>query len=532
MKPHNFVVALISLSLSIAHCALLPMAVRGEETGKLDIKTDFAKPTISEAQVQNAIAEIDKLAQKQIENNAVPGMAISVVHNDKVVFAKGYGVRETGKNEKVDADTVFQLASVSKSVGSTVVAAAVGEKIVSWDSKISDLDPEFAMAEPWVTSNLTIRDLYSHRSGLPAHGGDLLEDIGYNQAEVLHRLRYQKPASSMRSEYAYTNFGLTEGAVAAAKAAKTSWESLSENKLYKPLGMKSTSSRFSDFMNRSNKAVGHMMLDGKWVHRKQRNPDAQTPAGGVSSSVNDLSNWMRLQINNGRFDGKQIVEENAIAETHTPQMRCGMSPINGLPEFYGLGFNVSYDKHGRQILSHSGGFALGAATNVKMIPSEKLGVCVLTNAAPVGIAEGMAATFADHALYGKATQDWLALFKQVFADPALLGENVGTVGKPVKSPTAPLKNEFYLGTYENDFFGNLIVTKSNSGLSIKLGKDVSAALTHYDRDTFTYEILTEDLSGPSGVTFSIGTDGKAKSVLVENLNKYGQGTFIRSAGSN
>jgi CubicO group peptidase (beta-lactamase class C family) len=534
MKLRSFPAALLSVSLSlalplsIAHCAFFPLAVQAEESGKLDIKTDFAKSTISEAQVQTAIAEIDKLAQKQIDQNVVPGMAISVVHNDKVVFAKGYGVRAVGKSEKVDPDTVFQIASISKSVGSTVVAAAVGEKTVSWDSKISDLDPGFALSEPWVTSNLTIRDLYAHRSGLPAHAGDILEDLGYSQAEVLHHLRYQKPSSSMRSEYAYTNFGLTEAALATAKAARTDWESLSEEKLYKPLGMSSTSSRFSDFSNRSNRAVGHMMLNGKWAYRKQRRPDAQSPAGGVSSSVNDMSKWMRLQINNGKFEGKQIIDEAAIAETHIPQMRCGLNPINGLPEFYGLGFNVSYDKQGRLILSHSGGFALGAATNVKMLPSEKLGVCVLTNAAPIGVAEGMASTFTDLALYGSVKQDWLAIFKQVLSDPAMMGESVSDVGKRPAAPVPPLKNEAYLGTYENDLYGKLEVTMSVNGLMITVGKDITAAMTHYDRDTFTYEIFSENLSGPSGISFAIGTDGKAKSVIVENLNGNGQGLFIRS----
>lgn len=528
MNLRKLTAALLALSLTTAQSVYVPPPAHASEgLGKLEFTPDFAKPTMTEAQLQSAISEVDKLAQQQIDENTVPGMAISIVHNDKLVFAKGYGVRETGKNEKIDPDTVFQLASISKSVGSTVVAAAVGEKIVSWDSKISDLDPAFALSEPWVTSNLTIRDLYAHRSGLPAHSGDVLEDLGYNQAQILHRLRYQKPASSMRSAYAYTNFGLTEAALATAKAANTTWDVLSEEKLYKPLGMSSTSSRFADFWSRPNKAVGHMLVNGKWVHKKQRTPDPQSPAGGVSSTVTDMAKWMRLQIANGKFEGKQIVDEKALEETHAPQMVSGRSPINGLPEFYGLGFNVSYDKHGRQVLSHSGGFALGTATNVKMIPSEGLGICVLTNASPIGVAEGMASTFADLALYGKATQDWLSLFKQVFSDPATLGETVGHYTKPPKAPFAALKNDAYVGTYENDFYGKLKVVETSNGLSITIGPNLTAEIKHYDRDTFTYETLTEDLSGVSGLIFSVGTDGKAKSVLVENLNNQGQGLFTR-----
>lgn len=269
------------------------------------------------------------------------------------------------------------------------------------------------------------------------------------------------------------------------------------------------------------------MVNGKWVHKKQRTPDPQSPAGGVSSSVNDMANWMRLQINNGKFEGRQIVDEQAIIETHKPQMVSGHSPISGLPEFYGLGFNVGYDKHGRLVLSHSGGFALGAATNIKMVPSEKLGICVLTNASPIGVAEGMTSTFNDLALYGKESQDWLALFKQVFADPSEFGQTVGHLNNPPKSPTPAQKSDAYVGTYENDFYGDCRIAATNDGLTMTLGPNLTIPIKHYDRDTYTWEMDTEDLSGISEITFAIGADGKAKTVLIDNLNNNGQGLFIR-----
>ena len=302
---------------------------------------------MTETELQKAIADVDKLAQQQIDNNVIPGVAIAIVHGDKVVFAKGYGVRDVTKPDKVDPDTVFQLASVSKSVGSTVVAELVGEGKITWDSKISDIDPDFEMYDPWVTREITIRDFFSHRSGLPDHAGDLLEDIGYDRSQVLHRLRYQKPDTSFRSHYAYTNFGLTEGAVAAAKPYGLSWEDASEQKLYKPLGMLSTSSRDADFRRRANKALGHVLVDGKWTQKYNRYPDAQSPAGGVSSSVNDMAKWMRLQLANGKFEGRQLVAEKPLEETHHPQMFTQFSPLDALPRFYGLGMGVSYDGQGR-----------------------------------------------------------------------------------------------------------------------------------------------------------------------------------------
>jgi CubicO group peptidase (beta-lactamase class C family) len=201
-------------------------------------------PTMLE-QVNQAVRETQKLCENQIEKGAIPGLAIAVVFQDKVVYAAGFGVRDVNTQEPVNADTVFQLASLSKPVGSTVVAELVGEGKISWDSRISDLDTEFAMYDPWVTREITIRDFYAHRSGLPDHTGDLLEDLGFTRGEILHRLRYQKPDSSFRSHYAYTNFGITEAAVAAAKAYNIAWEDASEQKLYRPLGMDSTSSRYA-----------------------------------------------------------------------------------------------------------------------------------------------------------------------------------------------------------------------------------------------------------------------------------------------
>src|SRR5438046_2664168 len=201
------------------------------------------KPHVTTEQVNRAIQELEKLAQKQIQENALPGLAIAIVFQDKAVYAKGFGVRDTSTKVPVDADTVFQLASLSKSIASTVVAELVGEGKITWDSKLNVLDSSFAMFDPWVTREITIRDMYAHRSGFPEHAGDLLEDLGFARAEILYRLRYQHPASSFRSHYAYTNFGITEGGVAAAKAYGLDWEKASEEKLYRPLGMTSAGSR-------------------------------------------------------------------------------------------------------------------------------------------------------------------------------------------------------------------------------------------------------------------------------------------------
>lgn len=498
---------------------LMPLCVTGQE-----------KSHVTSEQVTHAIQELEKLAQTQIQENALPGLAIAVVFQDKTVYAKGFGVRDVTTKAPVDGDTVFQLASLSKSIGSTLVAELVGEGKITWDSKLSVLDPTFEMFDPWVTREITIRDMYAHRSGLPAHAGDLLEDLEFTRGEILHRLRYQHPDSSFRSHYAYTNFGITEGGIAAAKAYGLQWEDAAAQKLYKPLSMTSTSSRYADFMARKNKALGHVLVDGKWVQKFKRDPDAQSPAGGVSSSVNDVAKWMRLQLANGKFDGKQIVDEKALVETHHPNMLTGFNPFTGLPGFYGLGWNVSYDGQGRLRLSHSGAFAQGAGTHVNLVPAEQLGVVVLTNAYPIGMAEALGTTFVDTVLYGKSTQDWFAIFKKAFSDPAAVGTVLGfDYSNPPASPAPALKNSAYLGKYTNDFFGDISILEKDGELAIVQGpKSKAFPMKHYDRDTFTYETAGENAVGRSGITFTIGPDGKANRVVVENLDVRGEGTFKRA----
>lgn len=482
---------------------------------------------VTRAEVDAAIAKLDASAAAEIASGAVPGLAIAVVFKDEMIFARGYGLRDVAAGAPVDAETVFQIASVSKSVGSTVVAALVGEGLISWDSRISDLDPAFALNEPWVTSQVTIRDLYAHRSGLGEHAGDLLEDIGYDREQVLHRLRFLAPASSFRSAYAYTNFGMTEGGVAAAKAYGLDWETASEEKLYTPLGMTATSSRFADFWAHDNKALGHEMIDGKWTHVQQREPDGQSPAGGVSSNVIDLARWMRLQMDEGKFEGRQIVASEPLAETHLPVMLTGLSPLNGLPGFYGLGWNVSYGADGRHKISHSGAFSLGTGTNVNISLDDDLGVVVLTNGSPTGVAEALAATFLDDALHGAPTQDWLSIYKGAFAQ--LMAGTIETrYDNPPAGAVPAAANSAYVGDYANDYIGDASIIEQDGGLALVLGPgDEIFPLTHFDRDTFSYMTPGEGSTGRNGAVFTMGPDGKATDLSLAAFAETGAAVLTR-----
>jgi CubicO group peptidase (beta-lactamase class C family) len=488
-------------------------------------------PGVTEEKVRAALPELERLAGQALQKTGVPGMAIAVVYKDKVALVKGFGVRQAGHAGPVDGETVFPLASLSKPIAATLLALLVGEGLIAWDDRLTDLDPAFRLADPWVSRQVTLRDMLCHRSGLPGHAGDLLEDLGYGHAEVLHRLRYLKPTGGFRSRYAYTNFGFTAAAVAAARPAGKSWEDLSAERLYRPLGMKSTSSRYGDYAAAKNRALLHVRDGDKWVARYDRDADAQSPAGGVSSSAADMARWMRLQLGGGKLDGEQFIAAKALAETHRPQIvsRPPDNPATDRASFYGLGWNVSYDDRGRVRLSHSGGFDLGAATAVSLLPAEGLGIIVLTNAAPAGVPEAIAASFFDLVLAGKVEKDWGALYRRAFEELSKPAYGTATdYNKPPAQKSPHLPSEAYLGTYGNAYFGDLDVVEKDGALFVRLGpKKTPYLLRHWDRDVFLYQPTGEMAGGLSGVTFWVGADRRAMRVVVENLDVDGQGTFRR-----
>ncbi|MFJ8085732.1 serine hydrolase [Streptomyces sp. NPDC096205] len=484
-------------------------------------------PQLDDAEVQRAVDQLDGVVRAAMKRTGTPGVAVAVVHDGKVIFQKGYGVRKAGEKAAVDADTVFQLASVSKPIASTVVSGAVG--VEGWDKPVAPNLPDFRLKDPWVTSHVTVADLFAHRSGLPDHAGDHLEDLGYDRSYILSHLRYE-PLTPFRASYAYTNFGLTAAAQAVADEKGVSWEKLAADTLYKPAGMDSTSSRFEDYAKASNRAWGHVKTaDGTWKPEFVREPDAQSPAGGVSSNARDMAKWLRLQLANGKLDGRQIIDADALERTHWPESVA--SPPHapaGRTGFYGLGWNVSYDDEGRLRLSHTGAFAQGAHTNVTMLPGEQLGIVVLSNTSPVGVADAVALDFFDIAQTGKVSRDWIPLVDAVYQQQEEEGRSKTDYAHP-PSDAAPGKDaDAYTGTYESDYYGRAqVVAGEDDTLTLRLGpKPQSYRLTHYDGDTFSFRTAGENAVGLTGVTFT--PDGK--SFTVEYLDAEGLGTFTRTGG--
>src|SRR5215469_10790196 len=479
-----------------------------------------------------ALKKLDAFITQTMAQTKVPGLAVAVVYGDKTVFTRGYGVRKVGEPAKVDADTVFEIASVSKPISSTIVASLVGTGELSWDDKIAKLDPEFALSDKNATAEVTVRDLFSHRSGLPTGGGDVLEDLGFSRPEILHQLRYVPLVGAMGKTYHYSNFGLTEGALAAVRKTGKTWEEIANERLYSRIGMTSTSSRFSDYENRPDKAALHVLMDGEYRNWFVREADSESPAGGVNSNVRDLAKWISLQLNDGRFNGVQVVDAKALAETHKAQICSSVAGPVAMDQcpgnhFYGLGWNVNKTEDGKLQLGHSGAFLLGTSTAVYMIPEEHIGIVVLVNGTPTGVPETVCLTFLDYFRFGEAKRNYMSLagpvFQGMWKENQDVAKDYSTMEAP-KQPAAAKDLSSYAGTYVSQLYGTLQIEVKGDRLVMRLPpRDSYHELTHWDGDTFTYFFASENTGIYwRGVKFFGG--GK---VLVENLAFLNDGIFTK-----
>jgi CubicO group peptidase (beta-lactamase class C family) len=514
--------------MAVASFALLCSAIVAQaQPANLDIgpapSMDVTKLAPGGAEL--ALEQLDETVRSIMERSGVPGVAVAVVQGGQTVFAQGYGVRKLGVDDPVAPQTVFQIASVSKPLAATVAAIAVTQDQIAWDDLVTTYLPEFGLGDDWVSANLTIGDLYAHRSGLPLGAGDDLEDLGFSRTDVMARLHYQ-PLDTFRTSYHYANFGITSAAQAIATATGKSWEDLSAQSLYAPLGMDHTSSRYADFQAEPDRASLHALVDGSLQPLYERNGDAQSPAGGVSSNVIDLAEWLKVLLADGVHDGEQLIDPAALQAALSPQSFSSPGHVpSARPGFYGYGFNVGVGADGRTTMGHSGAFTLGAATRIQFVPSADIGIIVLTNAGPVGAAEAIASTFLDTVLFGAPTRDWYAGFHGLMAgyyDP--VGDLADSTPPTEPAPAQAL--DAYVGTYQNDYFGPLEIVQVDGALIAQLGpRGDSFPLTHWDGDVFAVEPRNEN--APYGSKSSVSFDLTGETVNINYLDGNGLATWQR-----
>ena len=516
----------VSITLVLSGCS---SSSEGSSRSLAESPTNVSAPQIDRAAVDAATDQIDGFVGDMMSRTGAPGIAVAVVYKNEVVYAKGFGVRKVGEPEPVDTSTMFQLASVSKPLASSVIATLVGDGKISWDEPVKMYEPGFVVADPYVTENATFTDLLSHRSGLPDHGGDLLEDLGYGYEEIVSRLD-QLPLDRFRDNYAYSNYGFTVAGVAAAKSENTTWAELSEQTIYEPLGMSNTTSSTDEWRNAPNHAYNHVLTDpttNTWEAKYVSNPEAQSPAGGASSSVDDMAAWIRMELADGMFDGRQIVDPEALQYTHQAHSFSRPATEPGAREsFYGTGFSINTDDRGRVQVAHAGAFALGASTDVELLPSEDLGIVVLANTAPIGVSETISAQFMDYAKNGELTVDWVPYVSGQFKQLVEHGRSETDYTSPPAGAMPPQDASVYVGKFVSPFYGAAEVVNEGGDLVLRLGRDqqLSYPLIHYDGDTYWFQTSGENAVGPTSIQFA-AADGTAASFTVEYLDAQGLGTF-------
>ncbi|GJG85649.1 serine hydrolase [Gemmatimonadetes bacterium T265] len=476
--------------------------------------------------------DFDAYVARVLQAFDVPGAAVAVVKDGRVLVAKGYGVRTLGRPEPVDAATRFGIASNTKAFTAAALALLVEEGKVEWDAPVVRYLPEFALYDPWVTREVTVRDLLVHRSGLGLGAGDLLwwPASTYDRAEIMRRLRFIKPATSFRSAYAYDNVLYLVAGRVIERVSGRSWEDFVRERILAPVGMAGSTVRYADAPpagGAADRATPHAEVDGRVRAVAPDTSDATNPAGGINSTAADMAKWMLVQLDSGRIDGGRRL----FAAPSARELWTGVTPVpigrgaapagfeHLRPHFraYALGFLTS-DYRGRYELQHSGGLP-GYTSLVTMLPGERAGVAVLTNAEASGAWDAITYRTLD-ALLGAAPPDYLALFTRVRdRDRAALAASARAAAAARDSasrPSLPLAR--YAGAYEDAWYGRVDVAHEpgpNGGrLVIRFSHtpQLTGDLVPWQHDTFVARWRDRELRADAYVTFALTPDGKVDQV--------------------
>jgi CubicO group peptidase (beta-lactamase class C family) len=474
---------------------------------------------------KDPFAQLNAYYEKALKDWEVPGMAITIVRNDSVLLQKGFGVLEVNKPEKVDEHTLFAIASNTKAYTVAALAILVDEGKIKWDDPVVNYLPWFQLYDPYVTQNMKIRDLLCHRSGLETFSGDLLwYGSNYSREEVIRRARFLKPKYGFREHFGYSNIlFLTAGEIVHAVSGK-SWDDFLAERIFTPLGMTRTNTSVSALKKLNNVAACHTDYEGKVISIPYLDWDNIGPAGSINSCVADLSNWLKLQLNNGTFNGTVIFSKERSNDMWSAQtiqnVSVGSERLFPSTHFkaYALGWGLN-DYLGYKIVSHSGGYD-GMTSYTCLIPEKKLGFVIVTNKNS-SLFLPLAYRTLDVLLGGKA-KDWSALFlentkkQEEYSKNKVLEEEKARA-KETK-PTLDLAA--YTGTYGGDLYGNATVELKNGELTFTFvpSPKFTATLKHWHYDTFSFR-FEQFPSLPQGkANFIINQEGKVEEMRINVPN--------------
>jgi CubicO group peptidase (beta-lactamase class C family) len=466
----------------------------------------------------------DEYVERLMADWEVPGLAVAVVRGDSVVFARGYGLREIGTGDRVDENTVFAIASITKSFTSAGVGMLVDEGRLAWDDRAAAHLPKLEFGDPWVTRVFTVRDMLSHRSGLE-RGDWLWFGTEYDRDDVVHHIRYLNPVGGFRAVYGYSNNMYIAAGQMIAALTGASWDDFTIRRIFQPLGMTRSNTSVRHLAGMENVAMPHEKVDGRMRRVPHGNLDNEAPGGAINSSVMDMTQWIRLQLGGGTVDGRTLIQQATLEETQTPQTLIPITDAHrkSYPDIhfltYGLGWEI-LNYRGERLVQHSGAFD-GMRSRMAMVPDQRLGFIILTNRGWGNASMDVLRNAILDAYLGAPPHDWnTAFLTRIRGDEesALAYERrVEAERIPGTRPSLPLTG--YAGRYADDAFGPATVTEHDGRLAITLGPRHTGDLEHWHHNTFR-AVWRGPTMGWSLVTFDFAHDGSITQMHVGGVRTY------------
>lgn len=491
--------------------------------------------------------DLEARIQAGMQTDGLPGMAVAIVEDGKPVFAKGFGVRRLGAFEPIDADTLFVIGSTTKAFTAAALAVLVDQGKIGWDDKVIDHLPGFQMYDPWVTREITIRDLLVHRSGLGLGEGDLLfiPNTTRSRADVVRAVRHLKPATSFRSGYAYDNVLYVVAGQLVEAVSGQRWEAFVQDHLFQPAGMTRSTSDHVDLFKTANRAQPHARIDGhirgtgplSVLDERAGLPQVTAPAGLIASSANDLSRWLQIQLAHGALpdageQGPRLFSAAASREMWTPQV---LTPVTEYPgalaaltaqsSAYALGWFVE-DYRGVKVIQHSGA-VFGQQSLFVLVPNRNLGFTMQVNSEDGGVLmRGLMYELLDHYL-DLPEHDWVADFRalkkgRVEAGLAMLDL---AVAQPVASRPS-LAAAGYAGRYADPWYGPIDINTLDGKLRVdfKQTPGMTATLSHWQYDTFRANWDDKNIE-PAYLTFALDASGKVDRITLKAVSPLADFSF-------
>ena len=485
----------------------------------------------------------DARVESVMKASEVPGAAIAIVENGKVTLARGYGVRKLGSAQAVGADTLFQIGSTTKAVTATALALLVEEGKIRWDDRVIDHLPGFRMYDPWVTREITVRDILVHRSGLGRGQGDLMfvPSTEISRADLVKRIQFLKPATSFRSGFAYDNvLYAVAGQLIEAVSGKT-WEQFVEERILQPVGMKSSVTNDVDRLSAPDRAFPHGRVgELRGIGPQQLFDEKKValganvgPAGAIAAGANDLARWLAVQLASGQLPGSEqrLFSAESAQAMWQPVVPVPVTPFppalaDAVPQFrgYALGWMVQ-DYRGHKVIQHGGG-TLGFRAVVVLIPEKNTGFAIVNNSEDNELVPGLHYELLDHYL-GLPKHDWPKAFRDFFSErnkAGLEAQKAAEAQRPQSSPALPLAS--YAGSYSDPWYGPIAITETGGQLAIDFRQTpgMVGPLEHWAYDTFVAR-WPDPLIEPAFVTFALDAAGKPARITMKAFSPVADFSF-------